>query len=474
MVVGEFTTETELVVIGGGPGGYSAALRAAELGLETTIIDDRERLGGSWLHEGCVLSKNLVQIADIVRAAKQASSFGVTFGPPRYDLDRIRAALAATVDHISDELDKACDARGVTRIHGRATFDDSRQLTVQGATSARLHFRRAVIATGCHAPDEPGIPWESPRVLSQSSALTLPMIPPTLLVCGAGTTAIELAGAYAALGSRVTLAVSSERLVPAADEDLVAAMRENLDTVLAEVHVDTRVVSAEDRPDGMHVTFERGRGGQAPPAATFDAVLAISPRRANVEGLGLERTKVTRDGEGFIIVNDRLTTADPRILAVGDVTGAPLLAQRAMHQARIAAEVVAGWGSAFDVRAAPMVLFTSPPVAWCGLTERDAALRGQTVDVSRTSGLAGQGRGIAPDNSLTKIIYDPDTSLVLGLGVVGPGAAEMIAEGALAIEMGAVTGDLAATLHPHPTRSESIARAALKAQQPPGDGSQGS
>jgi dihydrolipoamide dehydrogenase len=467
MVVGEFTVETDLVVIGGGPGGYTTALRAAELGVETTIVDDRAHLGGAWLHEGCVPSKELAQVAAVIRAAARAERFGVTMGAPRVDLERLRARLTETAEATATRLAEACRNRDVTVVHGRARFDDSRQLSIAGSTDVpRIRFRRAVIATGAADRVPPELRVDDPRVTGSTGAFALDALPSATLVVGGSSAAVELASTMAALGSDVTLVHATTSLLPTADDDLVDVVGRSLADALAGVHAETAVTRLE--PGDELIDVELSHNG-APRSARFRRVVIAVGRGPNVGGLGLDRTKVQCTEDGFIRVDEQLRTTDPRIFAVGDVTGPPLLAQRATHQGRVAAEVVAGWGSAFDARAVPKVLFTEPQIAWCGLTEKQAAEVGESCAVARARWAAATHAGALDEGEgYTKIVYDPDTHLVLGVGIVGPGAGELIAEGALAVEMGAVTTDLAALIHPHPTHGEWLGRAADSVPEPDG------
>jgi dihydrolipoamide dehydrogenase len=465
MVVGEFTIETDLVVIGGGPGGYSAAFRAAELGIETTIVDDRQTLGGNWLHEGCILTKELLHIADTIRAADHAKAFGVEFGPPRMDFDRMRAGLRSTVDGFAASLTELCEKRSIAHVSGRARFESSRQLAIADNTAVpRIHFRRAIIATGSRNLTLPQLDFDSPRIMHPRDALMLESIPDSLLVIGASAAALELATAYASLGSRVTLVDRGDRLLTCADPDLVKPLRQQLDDTIDEICLNTTLEDATDNGTAIDVRL----GGDDARTARFDRVLVAIGREPNLAGLELERTKVKLNDDGFIQVDDQLRTTDARIFAIGDLLGKPMLALKATHQGRIAAEAVAGWGSHFDARVVPMVLFTDPQIAWCGLTEDEAREQQRDYEVHKTRWVAaGQTTGFHRSGGYTKIVYEPDAQVILGLGIVGPNAAELIAEGALAIEMGAVMTDLAATIHPHPTHSEFLSAAAQEAERSP-------
>jgi dihydrolipoamide dehydrogenase len=445
MVVGEFTQETDFVVIGGGPGGYSAAFRAAELGVETTIVDPAEQLGGNWLHNGCVPSKAMLHLANSIRQARHLTDLGVRFGPPSIDLPQLNTWMQRTIDMMADDLDEQCARHGIHRISGTATFESSRQVRVHNGGVARLHFRRALIATGsCDTPLAEAI--DSPRVLYATQALQTIEIPETLLVVGHRSISLELANMYSALGSKVTIAAPADRLLPHADPDLVEPLEERLRETMDEICLDAHVLSMKDTGHGVTVKFRHA----TPRRTEFDRVLIALGREPNTEALDLSRTNVSTDDCGFIKVDAQMHTTDPRIFAVGDVIGQPMLWHKAMNQGRVAAEVIAGWGSEYDARAVPMVLFTDPQVAWCGMTEQQVEASNHAFEVRR---IAWSSAGRSDDGSrgcgMTKMIFDPDTQLLLGMGIVGPNAAQMIAEGVLAIEMGAVMEDLAAMTHPH-------------------------
>lgn len=464
MVVGEFTQETNLVVIGGGPGGYTAAFRAAELGIETLIVDTRETLGGAYLHQGGVASKALLHLVETIGLAERAGDFGLRFAEPDIDLEQVRRRRRETIDGLAGGLDELCRTHGIERVQGEARFEDSRRIVVRSGPNRRLRFRRAVIATGSQ-PLEPG-DWmiDSPRVLDAAEALRLEDVPATLLVLGSGAMAVELASIYAALGSEVTLADRSERLLPNADADLVGPLAERLTATLAGIRLGAEVRQMREAGDGVEVDLTDDGARQS-----FERVVVAVGQRPRTDELGLAATKVRLDEDGFVKVDERLQTTDPRIFAVGDVTGEPMLAHKAMRQGRVCAEVIAGWGSVFDPRAVPIVIFTDPQIAWCGLTETQAEARGIQCRVNTTGWSGDVPIGAPPGpgrrEGITKVIYDPDTQLILGVGVTGPHAGELIAEGALALEMGAVVTDLASTIHPHSTLSELIGKAAGQAEE---------
>jgi len=455
MVMGEFTQETDLLVVGGGPGGYAAAFRAADLGLDETVVDQEGRLGGVCLFRGCIPSKTLLNVAELVQEAGRAEAMGVVFGPPRLDLDKMRQWKNQVVDRLAKGLMDLGRSRGVQVIRGRVEFEDTHHVRVQGADVSRFKFKHAVIATGSHATPLPGHePRKRGRVMNSSGALALADIPRRLLVVGGGYVGVELGSLYASLGSRVVLVEGNDRLMTGADADLVQPLVKHLSELFEAVHTRTRVGAVVEREDGVEVTLEGVSVGQA--REVFDRVLVAVGRRPNSGGIGLERIGVVVDERGFIQVDERMCTSITNIFAVGDVVGGVMLAHKAMHEGKVAAEAVAGLPSAFDYQAIPAVVYTDPQIAWCGLTEEEAARRNQTVKVSRFPWSAsGRAATLGLARGMTKLIVDPESQRVLGMGIVGRDAGELISEGVLAIEMGALAQDVAMTIHPHPTLSES-------------------
>lgn len=463
MVVGEFTQETDLVVVGGGPAGYTAAFRAAELGLRTHVVDGRDALGGVCLHAGCVGSKTLLHVVDAMTLARRAADFGIEYGAPRVDVARVREWTQDAIDRLARGLDGLCRKHGVERVRGQAHFGDSRHVDIPQGEVSRLKFKRAIIATGSRFRPHSDLPFDGTRVLDPSQALALADVSGDMLVLGSDYMAAELASVYAALGSRVTLVGEHDRLLREADPDLVRPLSRALDERLAGFHLGAELRSAAVLDSGVEIAWATN-GAES--RGRFDRVIVCREHDGCTEALGLPHTKVSVDEHGFIPVDDRLQTTDPRIHAAGDVTGAPLLADKAIHQGRVAAEAVAGLDSVDDPRAVPMVVFTDPQIAWCGLTETTAQVAGLPHAVAKTPwGASGRAAGMGRSDGLTKLIYDPDSKLILGVGLTGPHASEMIGECALAIEMGAVTADLAATVHPHPTICELLADAARAAEK---------
>ena len=451
MVMGDLVREVDVVVVGGGPGGYSAAFRAAELGLETVVVDATRRLGGACLYEGCIPSKALLHAAGVIHEAERARDIGIEFGEPKIELDQLRAWKDdRVVTRLARGLAGVALRRGVEVIGGRAVFSASRELRVEGDTPQTLRFKHAIVATGSRPAALRGTP-KSDRIMDSTAALELADVPARLLVVGGGYIGLELGTVYAALGSRVTLVEMTEGLLPGVDRDLVQPLARRVEKLFAAVHLRARVESMRDAGGEIVVEIE----GQD--ALRFDRVLVAVGRRPVSEGLGLETTRVELDERGAIAVDERCRTADPHVYAVGDVTGEPMLAHRAMRQGRVAAEVIAGRASEFDNVAVPAVVFTDPEIAWCGLTEREAKLTNRPVKVARFLWAAsGRAATLGRSDGVTKLLVDPESGRVLGVGIVGPGAGELIAEGALAVETAALAEDLAATIHAHPTLSETF------------------
>ena len=454
--MGDLVIEVDVAVVGGGPGGYSAAFRCAELGLETVVVDAGKRLGGACLWEGCVPSKALLHVAALIEDAERARELGVDFGEPRVSLDPLRKWKAErVVGRLARGLASVAKAKGVEVIGGRAVFESSRELRVEGDEPQKVRFTHAVIATGSAPAGLPGLTVSSDRVIDSTAALELADVPERLLVIGGGYIGLELGQVYAALGSAVTLVEMTDGLLPGVDRALVHPLARRCEKLFAQIRLGARVTSLVERGSAIEARFD-GDG-----VAAFDRVLVAVGRQPASAGLGLEYTRVSADARGFIGVDDHCRTTDPAIYAVGDVTGEPMLAHRAMRQGKVAAEVMAGRPAAFDNVVVPAVGFTDPEVAWCGLTESEAEREGRTVKVAKREwAAAGRALTLGRSDGLTKLIADPDSGRVLGVGIVGPGAGELIAEGALAVETALTVEDLAATIHAHPTLSETLMEAA--------------
>ena len=457
MVMGDMVDEVDVAVVGGGPGGYSAAFRCAELGLETVVIDADRRLGGACLFEGCIPSKALLHVAAVVSEAERAKEWGVDFGEPRISLDPLRKwKQERVIGKLARGLAGVAKTKGVTLIGGRAIFEDSSTLRIEGDTLQKIRFKHAIVATGSEPSPLPGVALRSDRVMDSTAALELPDIPERLLVIGGGYIGLELGTVYATLGSRVTLVEMTEGLLPGVDRDLVQPLQRRIEKLFAAVHLRTKVTGLRETGDRVEATLE----GQDP--QTFDRVLVAVGRRARSSGLGLEATRVRlTDRGGFVQIDDRCRTDDPHVYAVGDVTGEPMLAHRAMRQGKVAAEALAGQPAAFDNVAIPAVVFTDPEIAWCGLSEAQAKSQGMETKVSKFQWAAsGRAATIGREDGLTKLVADAASGRVIGVGIVGPGAGELIAEATLAVETAALVEDVAATIHAHPTLSETLMEAA--------------
>ncbi|PYN72271.1 MAG: dihydrolipoyl dehydrogenase [Candidatus Rokuibacteriota bacterium] len=456
MVMGDLVIEVDVAVIGGGPGGYSAAFRCAELGLETVVVDAGKRLGGACLWEGCIPSKALLHVAALIEDATRAREIGVEFGEPHVSLDPLRKWKAErVVGRLARGLASVAKTKGVEVIGGRAVFESSRELRVEGDEPQKIRFKHAIVATGSLPSRVPGLPLESDRIMDSTAALELPEIPERLLVIGGGYIGLELGQVYASLGSVVTVAEMTDGLLPGPDRDLVQPLARRCEKLFAKIRLGTTVTSLTERGSAVEARF----GGDAVEA--FDRVLVAVGRAPVSAGLGLETTRASVDARGVVAVDERCRTADPAIYAVGDVTGEPMLAHRAMRQGKVAGEVIAGRPAAFDNVVVPAVVFTDPEVAWCGLTESQAQRDGRRVQVARFAWAAsGRAATLGRSDGVTKLIADPDTGRLLGAGIVGPGAGELIAEAALAVETALTVEDLAATIHTHPTLSETLMEAA--------------
>ncbi len=450
--------EREVVIVGGGPGGYVAAFHSADLGLQTTLIDVRERPGGVCLFVGCIPSKTLLSIADLIEDAQEAAEHGITFKKPKIELDKVRAWKESVVNKLTGGLAEIAKHRKVEYIRARARFKDSNTLELEGDGPATLRFKHAVLASGSRPAPLPGVKIDSPLVMDSTEALALDELPETMLVIGGGYIGLELGSVYAALGSRVTVVELMDGLLPGVDRDLVRPLDKRIRELMAGVHLKTKVTGMKEVQGGIQVDFE---GEIENKRQVFQRVLVSVGRKPNSENLGLESTRVEVDSKGFVKIDRQCRTGDPSIFCIGDVAGQPMLAHKAMREGKVAVEVIAGKKTVFDNQAIPAVVFTNPEVAWAGLTEADAKSQGRKVKVMRFPWAAsGRAVTIGRTEGLTKMIFDPDNGRVLGVGIVGPRAGELIAEGTLAIEMGAVAEDLALTIHTHPTLSETVGEVA--------------
>jgi dihydrolipoamide dehydrogenase len=453
----------QLVVIGAGPGGYAAAFYAADLGMQVALVDTEENPGGVCLYRGCIPSKALLHVANVVHEAHQASAWGVTFAKPKIDLDKLRSYKESVVQKLVGGLGQIAKFRKVTYVRGRASFVDAKTISVELVKGGQetITFEHAIVATGSRPSTVPGLSIDSPRVMDSTGGLDLPDIPETLLVVGGGYIGLELGSVYAALGTKVTVVEMTPGLLPGADRDLVTYLGRALEKTMHKILVNARVVEMHDEKKGIRVKLDGSGVPEGAHEQTFDRVLVSVGRKPNSAVPGLDKTKVKIGERGFITVDAARRTDEPSIYAIGDVVGEPMLAHKASHEGRVAVESIAGEKVAFEPLAIPAVVFTDPELAWAGLTEGEAQKHGRKIAVARFP-WAASGRSLTLDRTdgVTKIIVDPDTQRILGVGIVGPGAGELIAEGVLAIEMGANATDLKMSIHPHPTLSETLMESA--------------
>ena len=450
-------TETQLIVLGAGPGGYAAAFLAADKGMKVTLLDARERLGGTCLNVGCIPSKAVLHTAKLITDAREAASIGLTFSSPKIDLNGVRNHWMKVVETLTSNLGRLAKARKIEYVAGQAQFVDGRTIEVSGG--GRYRFENCIVATGSSPTRPPSLNLASPRVMDSTGALKLEDLPPRLLVVGGGYIGLEMGYVYAALGSKVTVVELTDGLLPGCDRDLVLPLHKRLEKLFDKIYLKTKVVRLEETPKGIRTALEGEEVADKQPI--FERVLVAVGRRPNSRDLGLEKAGVEIDDKGFIKVDERRRTTAERIYAIGDVAGEPMLAHKASYEGKIAVEVIAGESAVYDARAVPAVVFTDPEVAWCGLTETEAKRQNREIKRVRFP-WAGSGRAmtLARTEGLTKLIVDPETERVLGVGIVGAGAGEMIAEAMLAIEMAASARDLAMTMHAHPTLSETVMEAA--------------
>jgi dihydrolipoamide dehydrogenase len=454
---------TQLVVVGGGPGGYAAAFLAADLGLSVALIDPEVNPGGVCVYRGCIPSKALLHVADVLDESRQAKGWGIDFGEPKIDLPKLREFKNNVVKRLTSGTGQLVKFRKIQYIQGSAEIADPHTLRIKrvDGTLETLTFEHAILATGSLPAIPPMLKVDDPRVMDSTGALDLPDIPKSLLVVGGGYIGLELGSVYAALGSAVTVVEMTPGLLPGADRDLVDILAKRINQVMKSVLLNTRVVQMKAERDGIHVSFEgegvKGGANQQ----VFDRVLVSVGRRPNSGIPGLDGTRVKVNERGFIVVDEQRRTDEPSIFAIGDVVGEPMLAHKASHEGRVAVEVIAGENVAFEPRAIPAVVFTDPELAWCGLTEAQAQKDGRKVTIAKFPwGASGRAITLDRTDGLTKLILDTETERILGVGLVGPGAGELIAEGVLAIEMGATATDLKLSIHPHPTLTETLMESA--------------
>jgi dihydrolipoamide dehydrogenase len=457
------TSSLRIAVVGGGPGGYAAAFLAADLGMQVTLIDPEVNPGGVCLYRGCIPSKALLHVAKLIEESQQAKNWGIEFPEPKIDLSHLRTWKEGVVKKLTGGLGILSKQRRVEYIQGRAAFENSTTLRVSktDSTDVNLSFDRIIIATGSRPAIIPALKLNSPRVMDSTGALNLEDIPGSLLVVGGGYIGLELGSVYAALGTRVTVVEMLSGLLPGADRDLVLPLHKRLEKMFETILLNTTVSSLKEDGAGIRATFEGAGLKEDQRERVFDRVLVSVGRKPNSEIPGLENTQVKVGQRGFIEVNKQLQTSDPAIYAIGDVVGEPMLAHKASHEGRVAVEAIAGHKVAFEPHAIPAVVFTDPEIAWAGLTETQAEKEQREIKVAKFPwGASGRAVTLDRPDGLTKLIIDPHTERVLGVGIVGAGAGELIAEGVLAIEMAALASDVAMSIHPHPTLSETVMESA--------------
>lgn len=447
--------QTEVVVLGGGPGGYSAAFRAADLGKNVVLVERYPVLGGVCLNVGCIPSKALLHLAHTIHEAEESENFGVTFAKPELDLDKIRDWKSSVTKGLNDGLGALAKQRKVTVIQGVGSFTGANTLVVGETT---VTFENAIIAAGSQATEIPVFPNDDPRLWDSSDALALSFIPKKLLIVGGGIIGLEMATVYHALGSEIHVVELREQIIPECDKDLVTPLFRRIKKQYKAIWLETKVTAIDAQDDGLKVSFE-GKG--APESEIFDAVLVAVGRRPNGKKIGAENAGVAVDEYGFIAVDKQQRTNVSNIFAIGDIVGQPMLAHKAVHEGKIAAEVIAGHKSYFDALTIPSVAYTDPEIAWMGLTENQAKAQGIEYEKGAFP-WAASGRSLSTGRKegLTKILADKETGRILGAGIVGSNAGELLAEAVLALEMGADIQDISLTIHAHPTLSETFAFAA--------------
>ena len=453
----------DVVVIGGGPGGYTAAFRCADLGRKVALVERHSRLGGVCLNVGCIPSKALLHVAEVVNDARELAKHGVDFGEPKLDLAKLRSFKEKTVGRLTRGLAGLAEQRDVAVLRGEARFTAPDQISVVGADGAQsLSFDAGIIATGSRPVEIPGMPLDDPRLMDSSGALELVDVPERLLVIGGGIIGLEMATVYGALGTRITLVELTDELIPGCDRDLVQPLQRRLGRRCENIFLGTRVVAVEPESAGLRVSFD---GPKAPASDTFDRVLVAVGRRPNSDAIAIEVAGIEVAVNGFIEVDAAMRTSVPHLFAIGDVVGQPMLAHKAMHEGKVAAEVIAGLPAAFEPLGIPSVAYTDPEIAWVGLSETQAKERGTAYEKGAFPWSAsGRAASIGRSDGLTKILLDPESRRILGAGIVGRNAGELIAEAVLALEMGADSEDIGLSIHPHPSLSEAFGLSAEMAE----------
>ncbi len=454
------TSNTQLLIIGAGPGGYTAAFLAADLGMDVTLVDPSPHLGGVCLHHGCIPSKTLLHATNIISESKEAEAFGITFDKTHIDLDKLRHWKNSVTTKLANGLNHLCKQRKIHTIQGKATFENSNTVCIHrpDESKEKLTFEKAILATGSSPVRLPNIP-DSTRILNSTTALNLENIPKSLLIVGGGYIGLELGSVYAGLGSDVSVVEMTDGLLPGVDRDLVRPLERRLKRILKKTSLNTKVTHIEETNQGLLVTSENAKGKSD--SQEYEKVLIAIGRKPNTADMGLENTNIKLDKRGFVKVTTQRQTADSAIFAIGDITGEPMLAHKAAHEGRTAVETLHGKNTSFEPKAIPAVVFTDPEIATCGLTENQATKENRAVKIAKFPWAAsGRALTLNRNEGVTKLIIDPESQKILGVGIVGPGAGELIAEGVLAIEMGTTADQLQSIIHPHPTLSETLMESA--------------
>lgn len=453
--------KTKLTVIGGGPGGYTAAFLAADLDMEVTLVDPEINPGGVCLYRGCIPSKALLHVSKLINESREAHKWGVTFQEPKIDLDKLRSFKEKVVNQLTGGTGQLLKQRKINHIQGYAKFKNSTTLEIDkvDGTKTDHSYEYAIIATGSHPVIIPSLIPDSPRIMDSTDALNLENIPKTMLIMGGGVIGMEMGSVYTTLGSEVSVVEMLPGIIPGADRDLVRILQKSVESKYKKIMTNTKVVAMKEVKDGIKVSFETTSGEKFD--ETYEKVLVTIGRAPNSAGIGLENTKVQVGERGFIEADIYLRTADPNIFAIGDVIGNPMLAHKASHEGQAAVETIAGHKAAFEPNAIPAVVYTDPELAWAGITEDEVKQKELNAEILRFP-WAASGRALSMDRTdgLTKLIIDKDSERILGMGIVGAGAGELIAEGVLAIEMATLASDMKMSIHPHPTISETIMESA--------------
>ncbi|HID80754.1 MAG TPA: dihydrolipoyl dehydrogenase [Chromatiales bacterium] len=461
---GEADKQAEVVVLGSGPGGYTAAFRAADLGKQVILIERYDSIGGVCLNVGCIPSKALLHTAEVINEAEEFSKLGITFGKPKININKLRAHKETVVGKLTGGLKQLAKQRKVEIVQGYGRFTSANSIEVEADNGKKqtIAFNDCIIAAGSQVTKLPFIPWDDPRVMDSTDALELEEIPKNLLVVGGGIIGLEMATVYDALGANVTVVELSPGLMPGVDRDLIRLFERSIKKRYDNIYIDTKVVEIKPLKKGLVCKFE---GKKAPAEATFDRVLVSIGRSPNGKLIDADKAGVAVDDHGFIAVDKQMRTNVKHIFAIGDIVGQPMLAHKAVHEGKVAAEVIAGQKSFFDARTIPSVAYTDPEVAWCGITEEEAKAQGVAYEKGAFPWAAsGRALSMGAENGMTKVLFDKETKRVIGAGIVGKNAGELIAETVLALEMGADAEDLGLTIHPHPTLSETVCFAAEMAE----------